>query len=71
MRNAGGSARSDNDAQQVAIGYVYDFSRRTALYGTYARIRNEGQAAYNVSGGRAPLPGRSSSGLELGLRHSF
>ena len=71
VRNAGGSARSDNDAQQVAIGYVYDFSRRTALYGTYARIRNEGQGAYNVSGGRAPLPGRSSSGLELGLRHSF
>jgi len=71
VRNTNGSARSDNDAQQLAVGYVYDFSRRTALYGTYARINNKGQGAYNVSGGLAPLPGRNSSGIEIGMRHSF
>lgn len=71
LLNTDGSARSANDARQVGIGYVHDLSKRTALYGTYAHIRNRGQASYAVSGGRSPLAGRNSSGLEIGLRHMF
>jgi predicted porin len=71
LLNANGSARSDNDARQLAVGYVHDLSKRTALYGTYATLRNRGQANYTVSGNRAPLPGQNSSGLELGVRHLF
>ena len=41
-------------------------ARRTALYGTYARLMNSGQARYVVSGGPAPAGGRRSSGWELG-----
>jgi predicted porin len=69
--NANGSARSDNDAAQFGVGFVYDLSKRTALYGTYARISNEGQGTYTVTGGVAPLPGGASSGMEMGIRHSF
>jgi predicted porin len=50
---------------------VYNLSKRTAVYGTYARINNAGQAVYVVSGGPAPAPGSHSSGMELGLRHLF
>jgi predicted porin len=71
LRNANGSQRSGNDASQWGIGYVHDLSKRTALYGTYARLSNEGQANYAVSGGIAPLAGRTSSGLEVGVRHIF
>jgi predicted porin len=71
LRNADGSARSVNDATQLAVGYVHDLSKRTALYGTYSRLKNSGQAVYTVSGNRAPLPGQTSSGLELGIRHLF
>jgi predicted porin len=71
LRNANGSLRSGNDASQYALGYIYNLSKRTALYGTYARISNRGQAAYLVAGGIAPAPGGHSSGLEFGLRHSF
>jgi predicted porin len=71
LRNADGSARSDNNARQLAAGYVHDLSKRTALYGTYASLKNRGQAVYTVSGNRAPLPGQKSSGLELGVRHLF
>ena len=71
LRNTNGSARSDNDARQFGVGYVHDLSKRTALYTSYARLKNRGQAVYTVSGNRAPLPGRNSSGLELGLRHLF
>ncbi|WPH12183.1 porin [Variovorax paradoxus] len=71
LRNANGSQRSSNDARLWGIGYVHNLSKRTALYGTYARIANQGQATYLVSGGVAPSPGRQSSGLELGMRHAF
>lgn len=71
LRNANGSARSDNDARQVGLGYVHDLSRRTAVYTNYARLSNRGQAVYVVSGGRAPLPGQKSTGIEFGVRHLF
>ncbi|MDB5947575.1 MAG: porin, partial [Ramlibacter sp.] len=71
LRNTDGSARSDNDARQLGLGYVHDLSKRTALYTNYARLTNRGQATYTVSGGRTPLPGQNSSGIEFGVRHLF
>nr|WP_283254328.1 porin [Ramlibacter paludis] len=71
LLNANGSQRATNDASLWGIGYVHDLSKRTALYTTYAHISNKGQASYTVSGGLAAIPGGASSGLELGVRHSF
>ena len=60
------------DATQLGLGYVYNFSKRTALYATASRINNKGAAALSVPGGVAPpTPGGASSGYEAGLRHSF
>lgn len=70
-RSDSGLGRSSDDARQFGIGYVHNLSKRTALYGTYARISNSGQARYVVSGGAAPAGGRASSGLEFGVRHTF
>jgi predicted porin len=61
------------DADQFAVGYVYDVSKRTALYTTYAYIKNKAGAQFvtaNISGFTAPL-GSKNSGFDLGLRHSF
>jgi predicted porin len=69
--NANGSQRNANDARQFGVGYVYDLSKRTALYGTYAKLSNQGQGTYAVSGGTSPTPGGNSSGLEIGVRHLF
>ena len=71
LANANGSLRSDNDARQIGLGYVHDLSRRTAVYTSYARLTNKGQATYVVSGGRAPLAGQKSTGIEFGVRHLF
>jgi predicted porin len=71
LLNADGSPRSGNDARQIGLGYVHDLSKRTALYTNYARLKNRGQATYTVSGGRAPLAGQTSSGIEFGVRHLF
>jgi predicted porin len=62
-------------ASQIALGYVHNLSKRTALYATYARISNKDDAALSignslpqaVAGGRD----RHSSGVDLGIRHSF
>jgi len=60
-----------SDATHVALGYVHDLSKRTALYGNVARIDNKGAGVrFNV--GMAPTtPGGNSSGVEFGVRHSF
>jgi predicted porin len=71
LLNANGSQRAGNDASLWGVGYVHDLSKRTALYGTYAHLSNHGQATYAVSGGPAPLAGRVSTGLEVGVRHAF
>jgi predicted porin len=63
---------STADATQIGLGYVYNLSKRTALYATASRIGNKGAVALSVPGGlSAPTPGGQSSGCEAGLRHSF
>lgn len=68
---ASGAGTDANDARQVAVGYVHNLSRRTALYGTYAAIDNDGAAAFVVGTPPAAAAGRASKGFEFGLRHAF
>ncbi len=61
-----------NDARQLGLGYVHNLSKRTALYAQMARIDNDSAATYAVPGGPSGLiGGRSSTGTEIGVRHSF
>lgn len=74
------AAQSANDARLLGAGYVYNLSRRTALYGHVARIANQGAAVFAVAGGPAVsatataanyFGGQRSTAFELGLRHDF
>ncbi|WP_280154410.1 porin [Piscinibacter sp. XHJ-5] len=69
--NGAGVDTENNDANQLAIGYVYDLSKRTALYTTYARVNNKGAAAFAVDSNPALPAGKDSTGFELGIRHRF
>jgi len=64
-----------NDGQQIALGGVYNLSRRTAVYGTIAQMDNKGTGrtfTVNAGSGRATtIDGGKTQGYELGLRHSF
>lgn len=61
-----------DDATLVALGYVHNLSKRTALYGTYSRITNKGAQRLTLSSTPAlTANGQKSQGIELGLRHSF
>ena len=74
---SGGSAAAglsdDDDSKLMAVGYVYNLSKRTALYGTLARIKNDGasRAVVNVSPPAGMRGGESSTGYELGVSHIF
>jgi predicted porin len=60
---------------EFAVGYVYNLSKRTALYSTYARLSNKNGTALSVASGSAqtaaPSAGGKSSGAEFGIRHFF
>jgi predicted porin len=70
-RTAAGIDTSGDDAHQLAIGYVYDLSKRTALYGTAARVSNKGRAGYVIGSPPIAQLGQDSTGFEAGIRHSF
>ena len=57
-------------SSKLAIGYVHNLSKRTALYATVARIGNKNGAAQALSGA-ITAPNRASSGTEFGMRHMF
>lgn len=68
----GSSAIGANGARQLGLGYVHELSKRSALYGTLSRIDNQGASSYVIPGGASGLAGGGkSSGVELGMRHSF
>jgi len=60
-----------DDATLIAIGYVHNLSKRTALYTTASRINNKGGQKFAVATPPAIAGGQKSSGFEAGLRHSF
>lgn len=61
-------------AKQYAIGYTYPLSKQTNLYGSYARISNDtgaNRAVGDATDGFAGVSGQSSTGLAIGIRHTF
>lgn len=73
-----GQSKFDNSgpkANQWALGYVHNLSKRTALYATYAQLKNKNGAALTIVPGNGVLTSgvanASTSGFDLGIRHSF
>jgi predicted porin len=66
--NLGGS---DPKVKKLAIGYVHNLSKRTAVYATLAHLKNSGGAAQAVNSAAVGAVNDSSSAFDLGIRHSF
>lgn len=60
----------DPVATKLSLGYVHHLSKRSAVYGTVARIGNRNGSAQALIGS-ATAPDHASSGVEFGMRHSF
>ncbi len=68
------AAEKARDATQFALGYQYSLSKRTALYGHYAKVSNKSGANFTASGSgpaAAHAAGKGSTGYEFGINHSF
>ena len=64
------AAALDPRARKMAIGYVHNLSKRTALYASYARVKNSGGSATALNASTTAA-NASSSGYDFGVRHSF
>ena len=68
-------ANSANDWNKFALGYVYNLSKRTAMYAQYARVSNKGAQVVSVANNGlsagAAAAGGGSTGYEFGVRHAF
>lgn len=59
----------NRDANQIGVGYMYSLSKRTSLYGAFARISNKNGAPFTV--GNATEAGTGSRAVNLGVVHNF
>jgi predicted porin len=57
--------------KRFAIGYDHNLSKRTKIYGTYARLSNSGGAGQSLNGATLANPNDSSRGFDIGLWHTF
>jgi predicted porin len=64
--------RDADDATLIAVGYVHNLSKRTAVYTTYAQISNKaGQTIAVAATTPSVAAGGKSRSFDLGIRHSF
>jgi predicted porin len=62
---------ADKAGNQVAVGGVYDLSKRTSLYSTYSVLDNEAGFGNIVGSAVASTGGVKSKGFEVGVKHNF
>ncbi len=61
---------ADPRTNKLALGYVHNLSKRTALYATYARLSNKNGAAQALNGAVTGV-NSNSNGYDFGISHSF
>ena len=63
------TATTSPEVTQMAVGYVYDLSKRTAIYAQYSVVDNDaGQARTASNSGVVAGTGFKSTGMEIGVR---
>jgi predicted porin len=74
--------QTNPSADKFSIGYVYNLSKRTSLYATFAYLKNKNGSDLTVNGGPSAfigtIPGgvgtaipNKSMGYDLGISHAF
>jgi predicted porin len=64
------SSLGNPEVQKASIGYVHNLSKRTAVYTTYAVVKNDGGANFTLNSA-VGLANEKSHGVDIGIRHSF
>ena len=62
----------DDSAKGYSLGVTKDLSKRTTLYATYGKTKNDDAVGFVHGGsGAAPAAGDDPSAYGVGIRHSF
>jgi predicted porin len=73
--DAKGTGIDANNARLLGLEYIYNLSKRTALYTQYGRLENKGKSAIALNGAVSATDlaagGFTSTGYGVGVRHSF
>jgi predicted porin len=64
------TATTNPKAYKLAVGFVYNLSKRTAIYTTLASINNSSGSTLAFTGSTTAA-NQSSQGFDLGIRHDF
>ncbi len=57
---------TDDGAKQLTVGYNYNLSKRTKVYGFWTKVDNQSKATYQTG-----VAGQDFSSLAAGIRHNF
>ncbi|UVH60575.1 porin [Variovorax paradoxus] len=75
--NAPGTSAANPKSSKLALGYVHNLSKRTALYASIARVSNKNGANLTVAGPdfyntpAGVFTPKTSTGYDVGIRHAF
>ena len=64
----------DGKADQLSLGYVHNLSKRTAVYGTVAYLKNKGNSNLGLQAKGINVAGNGNdkqTGVQVGVRHNF
>lgn len=61
----------DAKADQLSLGYEHTLSKRTAVYGTYAYLKNKNGSNLSLNDQATADSKGKQHGLQVGMRHSF
>lgn len=70
-RSGGTAVQNLDDAKLWGAEYIYNLSKRTALYAQYGQLKNEGASNLSVILTENTAAGTKSTGYGAGIRHSF
>jgi predicted porin len=68
-----GSSASNEGAKQWTLGYNYNITKETKIYGFYTRVDNDSNGTYGAGNfaNITQVPGLDISSIAIGVRHNF
>ena len=71
-----GSSASNDGAKQWTLGYNYNITKETKIYGFYTKVDNDSNGTYGAGNFSTvnqvvPIPGLDISSIAIGVRHNF
>jgi len=70
------SSTSNDGAKQWTLGYNYNITKETKIYGFYTKVDNDSNGTYGAGNFSTvnqvvPIPGLDISSIAIGVRHNF